>query len=176
MKSCWLAKSSHSLNLIPLSFLNANGYCFTFFSPFFISNFCLFCQKGKSSVLTALPFFVCFCLRPFLLCWESLLFFSLDLAPIHFLPRHPHLAHHVPPPPPLFPRRRRYAWPFRSMRQQIISCRCHRHQPYYSELLPIDPALWIRERQRTANIHPHQRYHQGMNTLLLTIAMEEMPD
>jgi hypothetical protein len=69
-----------------------------FFPPFFIANFCLFCQKGKSSVLTALPFclFV-FVSVLFLLCWESLLFFSSFLAPIHFLPQHPHLDHHVPP-------------------------------------------------------------------------------
>jgi hypothetical protein len=31
-----------------------------FFHLFFIANFCLFCQKGKSSVLTALPFFCLF--------------------------------------------------------------------------------------------------------------------
>ncbi len=34
-----------------------------FFPPFFIPNFCLFFQKGKSLVLTALPFF-CFFLSP----------------------------------------------------------------------------------------------------------------
>jgi hypothetical protein len=40
---------------------HANGYSFTFFFHlFFIANFCLFCQKGKSLVLTALPFFCLF--------------------------------------------------------------------------------------------------------------------
>jgi hypothetical protein len=56
-------------------------------------------------VLTASPFclFV-FVSVLFLLCWESLLFFSLDLVPIHFLPPHLHLNHHVlPPPTPLPP-------------------------------------------------------------------------
>jgi hypothetical protein len=39
------------------SALHANGYSFTFFFHlFFIANICLFCQKGKSLVLTALPF------------------------------------------------------------------------------------------------------------------------
>jgi hypothetical protein len=131
---CGLGNLISSSRLIILSLVHsdylsrhyANGSSFTFFSTFFfIANFCLFCQKGKSSVLTALPFclFV-FVSVLFLLCWESLLFFSLDLAPIHFLPLHPHLDHHVPPPPPLCPRRRQYAWPFRLMRQHAV-CHCH---------------------------------------------------
>jgi len=42
-------------------FSEANGYKFTFFSHFFfIANFCLFCRKGKSSVVTAQPFFSAF--------------------------------------------------------------------------------------------------------------------
>jgi hypothetical protein len=97
-----------------------------FFPPFFIANFCLFCQKGKSSVLTALPFclFV-FVSILFLLCWESLSFLWIWRQYIFSLYiRISHLDHHVPPPPPLCPRRWWYAWPIQSTWQQIISCRC----------------------------------------------------
>ncbi len=90
-----------------------------FFSPFFIANFYLFFQKGKSCLQLYLFLFV-FVSVLFLLCWESLLLFSSDLAPIHFLPPHLHLDPHVPPLPPLCPWRRRYAWPFQSTGQQII--------------------------------------------------------
>ncbi len=100
---------------------------FPFFSTFFlIANFCLFFQKGKSSVLTALPFCLFgFVSVLFLLCWESSSFLWIwhqYISSLHICISH--LNHHVPPPPSLCPQRRRYAWPFWSTRQQIISCRC----------------------------------------------------
>ena len=52
------------LSLSCLSVCNARTYRSTFFHHFFIANFCLFCQKGKSSVLTALPFFSAFLVAP----------------------------------------------------------------------------------------------------------------
>ncbi len=101
---------------------NANGYSFTFFFHLFLSPiFVYFSKKVSPWCLQLYLFLFVFVSVLFLLCWESLLLFSLDLARIHFLPPHPHLGHHVPPPPPLCPRRRWYAWPFWLMRQQIIS-------------------------------------------------------
>jgi hypothetical protein len=74
--------------------------------PFsFIANFPLFCQKGKSLVLTAKPFyFISVCVF-FILCWESILLSKLDMAPRYFLlsTPHPKLNHHEPPSPPPLP-------------------------------------------------------------------------
>jgi hypothetical protein len=67
-----------------------------FFSTFFyIANFCLFCRKGKSSVVTAQPFFVAPTCHHNLLCWESLLMLWRG--------DNSSSAHHVSPPPPSAP-------------------------------------------------------------------------
>ncbi len=97
----------------------------SFFPLFFLLPiFVYFAKKVNPRCLTALPFCLFgFVSILFLLCWESLLFFSSDLAPKHFLPPHPHPDHHVPPPPCLCPRRRRYAWPFRLTWQHAV-CHC----------------------------------------------------
>jgi hypothetical protein len=67
----------HTLRCLALCFWEVVQWLqlYLFFPPFFIANFCLFFQKGKFLVLTALPFclFV-FVSILFLLCWESLSF------------------------------------------------------------------------------------------------------
>ena len=46
--------------------------------------------------------------------------------------------------------------------------------PYVAKL--INHALLLSERRCSANIYPHQWYHQVINTTLVTIVMGEMPD
>ncbi len=79
--------------------------CSPFFSPFFlIADFCLFCRKGKSSVLTGQPFFCCPHVHHNLLCWESLLIlWRQDNSPSAYPPLHTISTSTMSFPPPLAP-------------------------------------------------------------------------
>ncbi len=65
-----------------LSFLTELTGLHLFFTFFIIiANFCLFCQKGKSSVLTALPFFLLFFVTPLSTHWGIHIPLQFDLTP-----------------------------------------------------------------------------------------------
>jgi hypothetical protein len=63
-------------------------YRFTFFSTFFfIAEFCLFCRKGKSSVLTGQPFFVLHMTNKNHYAGNSYLFYGAKIIiPLRILP------------------------------------------------------------------------------------------
>ena len=95
------------LKVVPLG----GGYRSTlFFRFFFIANFCLFCKKGNSSVLTAQPFLLlCSCLSSFYYtgnpCLLSIFEYGAKIisSSVSTPSTHPHLDHHVFAPPPSAP-------------------------------------------------------------------------
>ncbi len=89
-----------AINLKPKT--NIYRFIFFFHLFFLIAYFCLFCRKGKSSVLTGQPFlFVAPACHHNLLCWESLLIlWCQDNSPSAYPPLYTISTSTMSSPPP----------------------------------------------------------------------------